>query len=92
MIIDKEKLIKAIIRAFALFKKLFLPTIILVGLPMLAYIPVIVLEYNTAFLINRLFPEFVLFVSFLSIIVSSLVIDVVVTVSTTYLYLMKKEG
>lgn len=92
LIIDNEKLIKSIIKSFTVFKSLFIPTIILVGLPVLVYIPIIVLEYNTAFLINRLFPEFILFVRFLSIIASSLVIDVLVTVSTTFLYLASKES
>lgn len=91
IIIEKEKLIRAIIKSFALFKKLFVPTIILVGLPMLIYIPLLILQYNTAFLINRLFPEFIMLLSVLGIITASLLIDPLVTVSTTLLYLMNKE-
>jgi len=91
LIIEKEKLIKSIIKSFVLFKKLFIPTIILVGVPMLIYIPVLILQYNGSFLINRVFPEFVLFISILGIIIGSLVIDPIVTISTTVLYLMNKE-
>jgi hypothetical protein len=91
IIIEKEKLIKAIIKSFVLFKKLFVPTLILVGLPMLLYIPVIILQYKGAILMNRLFPEFVLLLSVLGVIISSLVIDPLVTISTTFLYLLNKE-
>lgn len=91
LIIEKQKLIKAVIGSFVLFKKLFIPTLILVGLPMLVYIPIIILNSKTAFLIDKVFPEFILLVSFLSIIISSLVIDTIVTISTTFLYLLSKE-
>lgn len=91
LIIEKQKLIKAIIGSLLLFKKLFIPTLILVGLPMLVYIPIIILNSKTAFLIDKVFPEFILLVSFLSIIISSLVIDTIVTISTTFLYLLNKE-
>jgi hypothetical protein len=90
LMIEKEKTFKAIIRSFVLFKKLAVPTIILVGLPMLFYIPILVLSYNSAFLIDKIFPEFVILVSFLGILISSLVIDILVTVSTTNLYLINK--
>lgn len=87
LIIEKEKLIKSIIKSFGLFKKLFIPTLILVGLPMFIYIPILVLNYNTLFLIYRVFPEFILLVGFLGIIMSSLIIDPLVTISTASLYL-----
>ena len=91
IIIEKEKLIKAIIKSFALFKKLFVPTLILVGLPMLLYIPIIILQYKSAILMSRLFPEAILLVSILGLVISSLVIDPIVTISTTFLYLLNKE-
>jgi len=90
LMLDKEKLLKAIWKSFVLFKKLFLPTLCLVGLPMLLYIPIIVLSYHNAFLIYKLFPEFILWVAFLSMVVSSLIIDPLVTVATTLLYLEHK--
>jgi hypothetical protein len=92
LIIEKEKLVKAIIKSLLLFKKLFVPTLILVGLPMLFYIPVIVLEYNSTILIGRTFPEIILWVLSLGTIVSSLVVDPLVTISTAVLYLMYREG
>ena len=90
LIIDNEKLIKSIIKSLALFKSLFIPTIILVGLPVLVYIPIIVLKYNTTFLINRIFPEFILWVAILGIIVNAL-IDLIITTSCTVVYLINKD-
>lgn len=91
LLIDETSLIKSIIRSFKLFKKLFFKTIVLVGLPMLLYIPIVVLQSDPAFLIVRLFPESVLLVSFLSLFISSLVIDLSITLTTTYMYLLNKD-
>ena len=92
LIIEKAKLFSAIGRSFLVFKKLFIPTIILVGAPMLIYVPIILLNANSAFLIDKFFPEFIMLVTFLSIVVSSLIIDPLITISTTFLYLINKEG
>lgn len=91
LIFEKEKLLRAIFGSFVLFKRLFIHTIILVGLPMILYVPISILSLNTAYLINRLFPEFILIASGAGIVISSLVIDPLVTISTAYLYLVNKE-
>ena len=91
LLIEKETLTKSILKSLVLFKKLFLKTIILVGLPMLVYIPIMVLQSDSAFLIVRLFPEAVLLVAILSLVISSLVIDLSITLTTTHLYLMHKD-
>jgi len=91
LIIEDEKVLKAIIKSFGLFIKHFIPTIILVCLPMLIYLPIVVLIYNTAFLMDRFYPEIVLYVAFLSIVVSSLIVDPIVTTATTLFYLGKRE-
>lgn len=91
LMIEEEKLIKSIVKSFILFKKLFIKTLILVGLPMLLYIPIMVLLNNSAFLISNVFPESILLVLILGGIISSLIIDPIVTISTTFLYLMNKE-
>ena len=90
LIIGQDKLFASVIKSFRLFRKFFIPTITLVGLPMLLYIPFVVLSNNTAFLIDRFFPEVVLYVLILGAIFSSLVFDVFVTISTAFLYLMHK--
>lgn len=91
IVIDKVKLIKAIFKSIIFFKKLFIPTIILVSLPMLISIPFSVLNSNTPFLINKFFPELILYIAFLSLVVNSLIIDPLVTVSTAFLYLQVKK-
>jgi hypothetical protein len=57
---------------------------------MLIYIPIIILNNNTVLLINKFFPEVIVGVVFLGILISSLVIDPLVTVSTALLYLENK--
>lgn len=91
IIIDNEKLFRAIFRSFRFFKKFFITTIILTGMPMLMYLPIIILHQNTIFIMDKLFPEFILLVLIFGIALSSLVIDPIVTVSATYLYLMHKD-
>lgn len=91
LMIEKEKLIRSIFKSFLLFRKLFIPTIILVALPSLIYIPIAVLNYNIAFLIDKVYPEFVLVVLFFSIFLSSLIVDPIMTFSTAVLYLLNRE-
>ncbi len=88
LIIERQRLVKSIVKSFITFKRMFFSTITLVGLPMLFYIPFIILQYKSVFLINKLFPEFVLLVSLLYVIVNALIIDILVTTSITFLYLI----
>ncbi len=92
LIIEEEKLGKAIAKSFAMFREFFALTLMLVGLPMFIYLPLFILQINTAFLIKGVFPESVLLVLFSGIVMSSLIIDPLITVSTTLFYLMKKEA
>jgi hypothetical protein len=91
LIIENTSLIKAIAKSFLLFRKYFIKTILLVGLPMILYIPIIVLQSDPGFLIVQLFPESILLISTLSLLISSLVIDLLITLTTTHLYLLTKN-
>ena len=91
LLIGGETLTKAVFKSFVLFKKLFVKTILLVSLPMLAYVPIIILQSDPAFLITRLFPEAVLLVTILSLIVSSFIVDLLITLAATNLYLTHKN-
>jgi hypothetical protein len=91
LIIDNKGFHKSIGKSIVLFFKFFIPTVLLVLLPMLLYIPIIVLSSNYVFLMNKLFPEIVFYVEALSIIFSVLIIDPIITMSTTLLYLKDKE-
>lgn len=91
LMIENEKLMKSILKSFSLFKKLFFKTVVLVGLPMLIYIPLLLLQSNPAILIDKFFPEAVLWLMVVGLLVNSLILDLVITVSTTHLYLLNKE-
>jgi len=91
LLIENKKLLKSITGSFALFKKLFLPTLILTALPILFYLPIVILQGNAGILINKFFPEIILLVSILGIIVNAL-IDLVITASCTVLYLSNRDG
>ncbi|MFA5156282.1 MAG: hypothetical protein WC532_02670 [Candidatus Omnitrophota bacterium] len=91
IIIGKNKLFKSMIKSFGLFGKFFIRTLILVSLPMFVYIPISILQSKSSILITKFFPESVLLLLILGSLISSLVIDLLVTVSTTCLYLMNEE-
>lgn len=90
LIADEEKLLKAIGKSMKLFKKAFGKTLIIVGLPMLFLIPVIILNFNISFLVNNIFPESVLIFSFLSLIITSLIVEPLVSISSAFFYLESK--
>lgn len=91
LIIGDKKFYGAIAESAVFFKRHFLTTLILVGLPMLTYVPLVVLNYNSSFLITRLFPEFILWLGILNIIVNSLFIDPVMTLGSAAFYLEKRK-
>lgn len=90
MIAEKRPLI-AILESFKLFGRCWRTTFLLVLLPMFIYLPIMVLNLNNGFLIDNTFPEFLIIVTLLGAMVNSLIIDPLVTVSTTILYLHRKE-
>jgi hypothetical protein len=91
LVIDNEKLLRAIGKSVILFKKLFLQSLVIVTLPSLLYIPFIILNYNTPFLIQNLFPEAVLLTLIAALTVNSLIIDTMMTSTSTVLFLLYKE-
>lgn len=91
LIIEKSKFFKSVIGAFSFFKKLFVSTIVLVGLPMLIYMPIVMLNYKTPYLIEGFYPELIFHIALLGTFINSLVIDPLVITSITLLYLAQKE-
>ncbi|MFH1678447.1 MAG: hypothetical protein ABH914_02375 [Candidatus Omnitrophota bacterium] len=88
-VIEKKGLISAVKRGFMLTKQRFLATLLLVMLPSLLFVPVIIIKGNLGWLVQRLFPEVVLVVTGIGIVVT-VVIDLVVTCATTVLFLQKE--
>jgi hypothetical protein len=91
LMIGNENLFKALVKSVMVFFKLFWPTVALIGLPLLFYIPIIVLQFNTPVLIDRVFPEAVLFVSIAAVIFNSLILDLFITLATTFLFLQNSK-
>lgn len=91
LIAEKRKLIQSIRRGFSTTRKYFLATLIFLLLPSLIYIPILILRGKSIGLMNRFFPEVVLIVLGIGIILSVL-IDCVVTCSTTVLFLGQEKS
>ncbi|MFH1413950.1 MAG: hypothetical protein ABIG56_03810 [Candidatus Omnitrophota bacterium] len=91
LIIERKNFITSLFRGVILFKRWFMQSLILVGLPMFAYLPILLLQFKTSYLINNFSPESILLVTSLGIVVSSLVIDPLVIISTTFFYLSKTK-
>ena len=85
------KFFSAIAQSVVLCAKNAVTTLLLVGLPMLIYVPIIILNSNGAFLIDKLFPEVILIVALIGTAASSLVIDFLVTISTAVFYRSSKN-
>ncbi len=91
LVIGNQKLFKAVSGSLKLLKEHFFRSLVLVTLPVIAYLPLVVLHYNVPFLMETFVPEVVVLLILISIVVSTLVLDPIMTLSFTSLYLMQKE-
>jgi len=91
VVIEEKKIWPAIKRSVSFCQSAFLPTLILVGLPTLIYIPMLILKRKLPFLMSKVFPETVLIFIGLGIVIS-VIMDCLITSSTAVLFLNKKEG
>ncbi|MDD4899216.1 MAG: hypothetical protein PHG68_01285 [Candidatus Omnitrophica bacterium] len=89
LIIDEKKFFPAIMSSFRFCKKYFLVSFGLVGLPLILYVPIAVFNYNASVLMTKLFPEVILLIAVMGIVIASLIIDLWVTLCATLLF--KKE-
>lgn len=87
VIINKENFIVAIFKNFYYVAKNLIAALILVILPMCAYIPIAILKANLFLLMKKTFPEIVFLVLVCSVFIS-LFINLIVTISTTRAYLL----
>ncbi len=92
LMLGNEKLFKAIWSSFVFFGKNIWQTLLIVTLPFLFYVPIIILQYKTAYLIDNVFPEIVLIIAYIGVIISSLIVDLLVTMSSILYYLNNKES
>jgi len=89
LMMTEKKFIGAIAGSFMFFIKNMMITLLLVGIPMLIAVPLIFLNYNSAFLMVTFTPEVVLWLGFFGIIVNSLVLDPLITLTTATFYAQK---
>lgn len=89
LLIENTGMGRAVLRSWVVFKRMPFATLALVSVPVLAYLPVMVLQYKTPFFVN-LYPESVLYIAVAGSLINALIVDILVTVSATYLYLKKR--
>ncbi len=87
VVIKGKKFIAALFLGLKLFAKNFVKTVIVVLLPMLLYIPITAMRSNLSLLADKFVPEVVLVVLIFGIIVGTFVVDCLVTVATTLIFL-----
>ena len=88
VIIKKRGLIRAVAGSVSLCMRKLLLVFPLIFLPLLIYVPFIIIKNNTSFLLNRMYPESLIVpLLVLSIIVTSVIIDAFITISSTILFL-----
>lgn len=90
VIIEEKKIWPAIKRSVSFCRSTFLPTLILVALPTLFYLPMLILKGKLPLLMSKFFPETVLIFLGLGIVVS-VIMDCLITGSTTILFLNQRK-
>ena len=90
IILEQKKIFKALVDNFKILSGSFWSTIIIVCVPMVFYIPVLIIRNNTGFLIKMTSPEIQIFIIALGIMVTAGINTFVLMAATTY-YLYKKE-
>ncbi|MFH1771991.1 MAG: hypothetical protein ABH872_04170 [Candidatus Omnitrophota bacterium] len=86
LIIRQKSFFSSIKENAILLKNLFIPTVMLVMMPAFMYLPFAFLKAKPVFLANKFYPEAVFFFLIAGII-ASVLLDMLITVSTTILFL-----
>jgi hypothetical protein len=90
VMIGRKNIVSAVAASVRIFRRMPLETLLLVTAPVLAYVPVMVLQYKTPFFVS-VNPESVLIIAVFGSLINSLLVDVVVMVTVTYLYMRMSE-
>ena len=91
VIIEEKKIWPAIKRSVSFCFGAFLPTLILVGLPTIIYLPILILKGKLSLMVSKIFPEAVLIFVGLGIVIS-VIMDCLVTSSTVVFFLNKRKS
>jgi hypothetical protein len=87
VILKGKKFLPALGSGVVFFFKNAWRTLVLVGVPMVLYIPVSIVHGNINVLAAKFGPESIVFVLFLGVLVSVLLVDALVTVATTLYFI-----
>jgi len=87
VVLKGKKLLPALFSGFMLFFKNLAKTLLVVFVPMLLYIPVTMTRGNLNVLADKFSPEIVLPVLMFGIAIGTFVVDCLVTVATTFIFL-----
>ncbi len=87
IVIKGKKFLSALISGLALFVRMPLKTLLVVTVPMFLYIPMTMLRINMALLADKFSPEVIVLVLFLGILVATILVDTLVTLATTLLFI-----
>ncbi|MGE5279212.1 MAG: hypothetical protein ACM3L6_00520 [Deltaproteobacteria bacterium] len=87
VVIGGRKFLPALGQGVVLFFRNFWRTLILVGVPMVLYIPVTIMRSGMHVLADKFGPESIIPVLLTGVLVAALVVDVIVTVATTLYFI-----
>lgn len=91
LIIEKRSLLAALKENFTVLKQLLIPTLGVILIPVLFYIPIVIFKHKLPLLVTKTFPEIVM-VALASGIVCSFILEILITMSTTMLFLHLRRG
>ncbi|MDD5020261.1 MAG: hypothetical protein PHS61_07600 [Candidatus Omnitrophica bacterium] len=87
VVLKGKKFIPALLLGMRLFLKLIPKTVFVVAIPMILYIPVTMLRNNIGLLADKSSPEIVGLILFIGILIGTLIVDALITVATTLIFI-----
>ncbi|MFH0876979.1 MAG: hypothetical protein V1863_01970 [Candidatus Omnitrophota bacterium] len=89
IVLRKKKFLAALLLGIRLFFKTFLKTFTVIAVPMLLYVPVTMLRGSTVILAQKFAPEVIVGILGIGILVGTVIVDAMVTVAATVLFIEK---
>lgn len=87
LVIGEKKFFEALKQSFGFAKRFAMPTFVFAALPMLFYLPIAILLYNSVFLIERFFPEIVFLICLLGAFINVFIVDMMMVLTAAVFYI-----
>ncbi len=87
IVIKGRKFLSALWGGVVLFAKNALRTLVLVGVPMVLYVPVTIVRSNINVLADKFGPESIVFVLLISVLIATVIVDGLVTIATALFFI-----